>query len=387
MRVRFHNSYADIDPSVWDRLIDSECPFTRHAFLLLMERHAGESHSWRSMPLSISDADGETVWVMPLYAREDSFGEYVFDYLWANAYHRAGLPYYPKLISAVPFSPIESPRWGAAPGADVQALLELSRRAIAERAADGGYSSWHILYPPERALGELRTAGGFALRPQCRFAWDNRGYGSFDDWLGEMQARKRKSVRRERRIVRDAGLRVEALPGGDVTPWQWREFYAMYQSSYLKRGMYPYLPLQFFEEMAEAMPESVVLFRVDDAERPGECLAASLCLRDGEQLYGRYWGCLREVDCLHFEVCYYATVEYCIAEGLVRFDSGVQGEHTKVPRGFAPHLAHSVHWFAHPEFARAVGEFIQREARHVKAHCGALAQALPYRRSGAAGAD
>lgn len=339
-------------------------PFLTHAFLDALEQTgaAGPRTGWG--PCHLRDGDA----LMPLYARTGSRGEYVFDFAWADAYERHGLPYYPKLVTAIPFTPVEGPRWRG--GWSAASIWD----GVRERIVEQGASGWHLLFP-DAATRDLLEPLPLIERIACHFRWYNRDYLDFEDFLGRFNSRKRKSVRRERRRVGEQGLTVERYSGAAIPDDLWPVFYQCYADTYLKRGQFPYLGDAFFRRLARELGDQVMLAI---ARQGGEPVAAALYLFDEEALYGRYWGCLREYDALHFELCYYQGIEFAIERGFRVFDPGVQGEH-KILRGFEPVLTSSLHWLAEPAFHEAVADFCEREARHVLAYRDEARTLLPYR--------
>ncbi|MCH2558193.1 MAG: GNAT family N-acetyltransferase [Alcanivorax sp.] len=349
-------------------------PFLTDAFLGALEDTgaATPERGWapchlRNGPIKDSHPQEDDAF-LPLYVRDGSRGEYVFDFAWADAYQRHGLPYYPKLVSAIPFTPVVGPRWRGDWPAD-----ELWRQ-VRERVREQGASGWHLLFP-DRAAREALAALPLIERQACHFRWFNRDYADFEAFLATFNSRKRKSVRRERRRVAEQGLTVERLTGADIGPESWRFFYHCYANTYLVRGQLPYLSEAFFLRLAERLGDQLLLVLARHGDEP---VAAGLYLFDDRALYGRYWGSVREYDALHFEVCYYQGIEFAIERGLAEFDPGVQGEH-KILRGFEPVLTYSLHWLAEPAFHEAVADFCQREARQVLAYRDEARTLLPYR--------
>ncbi|ASK33147.1 GNAT family N-acetyltransferase (plasmid) [Alcanivorax sp. N3-2A] len=340
-------------------------PFLSTAFLDTLEETGAVDPRRGWAPCHLGGGDH----FLPLYQRADSRGEYVFDFAWADAYQRHGLPYYPKLVTAIPFTPVAGPRWRGDWSAS--ALWE----GVQERTREHGASGWHLLFPDQHArevLAELPLIG----RQACHFRWFNRDYADFEDFLGAFNSRKRKSVRRERRRIGEQGLSATRHSGARIEAHHWRFFYHCYANTYRVRGQRPYLSERFFLRLAETLGEQLLMVI---AWHQGEPVAAGLYLFDDHTLYGRYWGCVREYDALHFEVCYYQGIEFAIERGLREFDPGVQGEH-KILRGFEPVITHSLHWLAEPAFYDAVADFCQREARHVISYRDEARTLLPYRR-------
>lgn len=345
----------------------TDYPFLNEHYLNALEDTGAVSaeRGWRPCHLTIEGGR------MPLYLRSQSRGEYVFDYSWADAYQRHGLAYYPKLVTAIPYTPVTGPRWRGAP--DPQQLWE----GVQQRMAQTGASGWHLLFP-DQATREVLEGLPLVARQACHFRWFNRDYADFEDYLARFQSRKRKNLRKERQRVVAQGITVQRIAGSAVTAEQWRLFYQCYADTYLKRGQFPYLDQAFFEQLANHMAEQMLLVLAQRGDRP---LAAALYFQDARQLYGRYWGCLEEVDGLHFELCYYQGIEYAIEAGLQVFDPGVQGEH-KILRGFEPVITWSLHHLREPAFQRAIADFCEEEAAHVQRYREEAMTLLPFRKDG-----
>jgi predicted N-acyltransferase len=305
---------------------------------------------------------------MPLYLKSHSYGEYVFDWAWADAYQRHGLRYYPKLLAAIPFSPVSGPRLLAASDAERTALLRAAL-ALARNT-----SSLHVLFPQPAEAALMRSAG-MMLRSGVQFHWTNPGYGSFDDFLSQLAHDKRKKIKQERRKVRDAGVSFRRLRGAEVTERDWAFFASCYQRTYREHRSTPYLNLEFFQRLGQTMPQHVLLIV---AERDARPIASALNLYSRETLYGRYWGAQEYLPCLHFETCYYQALEFCIEQNIKVFEGGAQGEH-KLARGFLPVNTQSAHWLAHPEFSDAVERFLEREQKGVARYVDELNEHSPYK--------
>ncbi|MFN3586598.1 MAG: GNAT family N-acetyltransferase [Moraxellaceae bacterium] len=355
-------------------------PFTQNAFLSALEDSGavGPRTAWQPCHLLLEDADtGAPLGLLPLYRKTDSRGEYVFDQAWAQAWHRHGLRYYPKLVSAIPFTPVPGPRLLLAPAAAREPLQRAVLDALPRLLADTGCSGWHGLFVEPDWL-PLADAAGLAIRLGCRFHWHNPGWRDFEDYLAALTSKKRKDIRRERRRLAEDGIRCRRLSGPAIDDANLEFFIACYARTYHEHGQAPYLPPAFFRLLRASMPEQLLLVVAEDDAGP---LAAALFLRDACTLYGRYWGALRRADGLHFEACYYQGMEFCLAEGLADFDPGTQGEH-KLLRGFRPRLTHSLHWVAANGFREALSQFVREEARHVSAYCREAETLLPYRQPG-----
>lgn len=379
MQVSFISSIADIDCSAWNAITGTDYPFTRHEFLLALENSGATNRDsgWEPQHLLLHDDAQQLIAVMPLYLKHHSYGEYVFDWSWADAYRRNGLAYYPKLLSAIPFTPATGQRLCVKDSSDFSMICSHVANGLSQHAQALELSSIHILFPPEH---EKDCYQQFELSTRCgtQFHWFNQGFSSFDEFLATFSSRKRKNLRKERRRVEEQNLRLEIIEGPNISPEVWQRFYYFYQLTYAKRsGHGGYLEQAFFEEIASTMAEHLVLvLAYDDID--DQAIAGALNFRSSDTLYGRYWGCIREYECLHFEACYYQGIEYCIAEGLRRFDPGAQGEH-KIQRGFTPTETWSNHWVAHPGFKEAIDDFLQRDNtgnQHYMAQADSL---LPFK--------
>lgn len=312
---------------------------------------------------------------MPLYVKTHSYGEYVFDWAWADAYHRNGLAYYPKLVTAIPFSPVTGPRLRPRAGAPPRACAAALFETVREVADATGASGWHLLFPDAETRA-LFAGLGLLERSGVQYHWHNRGYRDFDGFLATFNARKRKMVRRERQRVADQGLRVAVLDGSAIDAGLWDFFYRMYRTTYRKRsGTGGYLTREFFARIGATLPDQIALAVAFDGDAP---VAAALYLYDRENLYGRYWGSVRDYECLHFELCYYQGIEFAIRRGLRRFDAGAQGEH-KLARGFEPVETWSLHWIRDRQFAVAIADFLDRERTHLQRYAEEARTLLPYR--------
>jgi hypothetical protein len=372
------SSIAQIDAQGWNALAGNAQPFLRHEFLLALEESgcAAPRTGWNPEHLVLEDSAGKLAGAMPLFRKAHSRGEFVFDFSWAGAYAQHGLRYYPKLLTAVPFTPVSGPRLLLSARADAKAMTQLLIRATLEHAREEGLSSWHVLFPTEETAGDLNSAG-LILRRDCQFHWYNRGYDSFDSFLATFTAEKRKKAKRERRRVAEAGIEFDTLHGGDMNASLWSTVYAFYADTFHRHGHEPYLNLDFFKRIAAAMPDELML---KVARMGSEPIAVAIFFVGGEALYGRYWGAGGNFHSLHFEACYYQGIEYCIEKQLQRFEPGTQGEH-KVPRGFVPTLTHSAHYIADARFAAAIRDYAQREARGVDHYAAAVQSHVPYHRA------
>lgn len=362
--------------SAWNRLSDEAYPYLRHEFLWALEAEdcLGEQVGWEPRHLVIEAADGSLLGGLPMYLKHNSFGEFVFDWAWADAHHRVGLSYYPKLVIASPFTPATGPRLLLRPELRHTPLAERVTEYAIEAARRLGVSSLHWLFASDQSLTEDAR---LMRRTGCQFHWHNRDYESFDDFLAGLTSKRRKEILRERRMVREAGVELIHLSGLEVSKDEWRVFHALYRSTFDKHGNYPALTLGFFRRLATTLGEQV---RLVMARRHGQIIAVAFFLVGADCLYGRYWGCREELPGLHFEACYYQGIEFCIDRRLSRFEPGAQGEH-KISRGFLPSPTFSYHWVAHEGFRKPIMLFLQREQEAMDEYMQRLMERSPYRRA------
>ena len=378
--IGVHDDPASIDAAAWNALVDAQPdanPFVRHEMLLAL--HASGSATPRTgwSPCFVTlQRNGELAAACPAYLKSHSYGEYVFDWAWADAYERHGLAYYPKLLSAVPFTPVPGPRLLARDAASRHALLG-ALQAIARRSE---LSSVHLLFVDDDDTAAARHAG-WLLRHGVQFHWQNRApqpYSDFDDFLATFRHDKRKKIHQERRKVHDAGASFSVHEGAQIDDALWSFFHRCYTLTYRAHHSTPYLTRDFFARMAATMPEHWVMFV---AERNAKRIGASLVALDPQRrvAYGRYWGATEHVPCLHFEACYYQPLAWCIAKGYARFEGGAQGEH-KMARGLMPVRTSSAHWLKHPQFAHAVADFLEREGAGIDEYVDELRERNPFTR-------
>jgi predicted N-acyltransferase len=375
-RTQVHASIDELPASQWDelaRVSGGDQPFMRHRFLQLLE-HTGcttAQTGWQPMHVAIWQGQ-QLKAAAPLWLKSHSWGEYVFDWAWADAYRRHGLAYYPKLLSAVPFTPV--------PGARLLACDEPHRRLLAQAlvslAQKQNRSSLHVLFPTESESEYLVQAGAMQRRG-VQFHWHNQGWTDFNQFLESLTQSKRKKIRAERRKVSEAGVELRRLRGREITAADWQAFSLFYQNTYAAHQSTPYLNQAFFEGLGTHMPESVLMVM---AWQAGERIAASLLMQDSQRLYGRYWGASRAVPCLHFEACYYQAIEAAIEAKIAVIEGGAQGEH-KMARGFDPVPTRSVHWLAEPAFADAVDRFLHREGQMLSGYLDELAEHSAFKAS------
>lgn len=348
-------------------------PLLRHEFLLALEETgcASPKTGWAPHYLLLHRGDA-LQGAMPLYMKSHSRGEYVFDYAWAQAFEQHGLAYYPKLLSAIPFTPVPGPRLLAATHAD---RVLLARKAI-EITRDNGISSLHVLFPLPQDQQALKEAG-FLFRENVQFHWFNQGYASLDDFLANFSQQKRKKIKQDRKKAIQAQVGFRWLQGDEIDDITLRFFYRCYHQTYMEHGNAPYLSLDFFMELRRTMPASMVIVL---AEQGGEPIASALNIRSRNTLYGRYWGSVRFVSGLHFETCYMQAIEFCIANNIAVFEGGAQGEH-KLSRGLLPVPTCSAHWIRDERYARAISDFLDRETSGVEAYINELQEHSPFKSS------
>jgi predicted N-acyltransferase len=378
LTLTLHNRISDIPAADWDRCAGPDNPFVSHAFLSAVEDSgsANARTGWLPQHAALRGDDGRVLAAAPMYAKSHSYGEYVFDHGWAQAFERAGGDYYPKLQVAAPFSPAPGPRLLVAPGSGLDAA-DLGR-ALIQACGELNLSSVHVTFctrPEYDALGDA----GWLQRLGTQFHWENEGYSTFDDFLGALSSRKRKVLRRERRDANAAGLTFSALRGHEIKERHWDAFYRFYQSTVDRKWGSAYLTRSFFDLLGERVGDRVVLML---AEHDGEPVAGALNLIGAEALYGRNWGCVGDWPFLHFELCYYRAIDFAIEHGLRRVEAGAQGQH-KIQRGYLPRPTYSVHHIAHPGLRRAVEQFLRAERPAVEAEMAALADESPFRHEAA----
>lgn len=377
LQVEIASSISGIDPASWDALTDGS-PLLSHAFLSALEKTGcvGPGTGWQACPLLVKDGS-QLLGAMPLYAKSHSYGEYVFDWAWANAFEQHGLDYYPKLICAIPFTPITGPRLFASD----PAIRKLMAEVLSQQLHSLNLSSAHVLFPDDESAESLEKSG-WLRRNGVQFRWENENFPAFEAFLATLSHDKRKKIRQERKKIAASGIQIRRLTGNDITGEDWELFYRCYVNTYHQHRSSPYLSKAFFLELAQHMARHVLLIV---AERAGEKIAAALNLygddRQGvSQLYGRYWGALEHVPGLHFELCYYQAQEFCIERGIRYFEGGAQGEH-KLARGFRPRPTCSFHRIAHPAFANSIAQLLEREAGMMELYQSELEERSPFKRS------
>ncbi|HEV2700283.1 MAG TPA: GNAT family N-acetyltransferase [Steroidobacteraceae bacterium] len=377
MLARQHTSIDQLDPKAWNALAGSEVPFLRHEFLAALEHSGcvGPASGWTPSYITLHDDTGLAA-AAPAFLKSHSFGEFVFDFSWAEAYAQFGRNYYPKLTVCVPFTPATGARLLLRPDLPAAAVRRRLAQAIEDFTSANRLSSAHALFfdEPDR---EAFEAAGWLLRRDCQFHWTNQGFSDFEHYLSTFTADKRKKARRERRRVQEAGIAFETRFGTDIGEALLDTVYAFHRGTFLRHGHEPYLSRAFFSEIARSLGEGL-MFKI--AMQRGKPVAAAVFFWCQEALYGRYWGAAAEHHSLHFETCYHQGIEFCIERGIRRFEPGTQGEH-KVARGFAPALTWSAHHIGDRRFRAAVRDFLVREAAAVDAYAHEVGEHVPYRRA------
>lgn len=375
-RIEWIDTLQSVPADSWNALFATDYPFTRYDFLQALESggSVGPGTGWQASHLTIWQGE-QLVAAVPAYLKQHSYGEYLFDWAIVEAYQRYGLDFFPKLVLAIPFTPAEGPRFGVLTGEDQAELMALMLDALQQRMKKQRLSSIQCLYPNE-AQREHLTAAGYWPRQDVQFEWRNYGYAFFDDFLASLSSRKRKQIRKERQRVQDAGVALSVVHGCDADAMLWQQLYRFYQRTYLKRsGHAGYLTEATFHQWGQQLADSIVIFA---AYQQQQLIAASLCFRSADTLYGRYWGCEAEWDFLHFEACYYAGIAYCIEQGLQRFDAGAQGEH-KLQRGFEPVTRYGCYHFRDSPLKDAIGRYFEGEEDMLALYQRQAQARLPFR--------
>jgi len=375
LSIRTLDSLQDVPATEWNNLVPDDNPFLRHEFLYGLEQYKClDNHGWYPAHI-LAWSDGTLVGALPLYIKTNSIGEFVFDWSWADAYEQAGRQYYPKLVSAIPFTPVTGPRClvnqHTANSQDVSKQIYFAARKFAE---DSGVSGLHYLFPDE-AECLLLAADGLLKRKACQYLWFNHHYHDFEEFLQTLNSKKRRQLKKERRTLLDAGIKLEILHGNEITPRHWAIYHQFYTSTFYRKWGEPRFTLPFFESLSRTLPDATLLFM---ALYQNEYIAGAFAMRGTETLYGRHWGCNSQFQFLHFELCYYQTIDYCIQHGLKKLDAGVQGEH-KISRGFVPVTTWSVHWIANEQFRCAIQNFLEQEQQYIEDYMNELSTHLAYK--------
>jgi uncharacterized protein len=373
LSITLHTSINEIGASDWDTLTDKN-PLLSHAYFLALEQShsVGKNTGWHPYHLTAYNQEQQLVGAMPLYLKTHSYGEYVFDWAWAEAYERNQLAYYPKLVSAIPFTPVTGARLLCQNDDVCNAFLE----TISEVLASNQLSSAHVLFPNENNAKILESAG-WLKRKGVQFRWQNHGYQNMDAFLATLSHDKRKKIKQDRKKIADAKIDCEWILGGDASKEDWDFFYACYCNTYNLHHSTPYLTRAFFSQVATALPNNCLLIL---AKQDGKPIAAALNFFNQQSLYGRYWGAIQFYSGLHFELCYYQAQEFCIANGITFFEGGAQGEH-KLARGFEPRATCSYHKICNPEFKEAIAQFLMAESKGITAYTNELEERIPFKQA------
>jgi hypothetical protein len=376
MNITVSDTLKDINAADWNRLIGDDNPFARHEFLSAMEKHGavGEQFGWIPQYL-LAYQDDLLVGAAPMYLKDNSYGEFVFDWSWADAYARHGLDYYPKLVVAIPYTPATGNRLFIHPGHDRKVIAGALVEHALQHAQKLGVSSLHWLFTDETDTQLFKQHPDFMMRLGCQFHWHNQGYQSFEHYLESFRSSKRKKIRRERKYVQEQNIGLKILSGNEISEQQWDTYHQFYTSTFARKSGIPTFSKSFFQEIGETMPENIVLVMAD---YNNQYVASAFNVRGARSLFGRHWGCLAEFHSLHFEACYYQGLEYAINHGLQRFEPGAQGEH-KISRGFLPTATWSAHWIANPEFRHGIQQFLRQETNGMQHYIKALTEHSPFK--------
>ncbi|MBO88603.1 MAG: GNAT family N-acetyltransferase [Rickettsiales bacterium] len=378
--VKVVSKISKLNPAEWDECAGSNLPDGNpsicYAFLHALEESQSvrAETGWQPQHLVVENASGKLIGAVPMYLKSHSMGEYVFDYGWANAYERAGGQYYPKLQASIPFTPVTGPRLLVPPGNGSHTTKATLVAAMIEWTTRNDLSSLHVTFPSKADSDYLEEAD-FMIRHAHQYHWHNRSYKNFDDFLDSLNSRKRKMIRKERRKVTEANIKIQCLSGDNLTSTAWDAFYQFYTDTYDRKWGYPYLTREFFEIVSHSMPEQIVLIM---AYTEGIPIAGALNLKGGNSLFGRNWGCVADYKFLHFETCYYSAIEYAINHGLARVEAGTQGPH-KLQRGYEPVQTRSAHWIPNRSFRQAVAQFLEQERAEESREMLYLENETPYR--------
>lgn len=377
MRTEIIENISTIGSEKWNRLAGPDNPFIQYEFLSALEKNRClHDYGWYPQHIVLYDGHNsdDLIAATPLYIKDNAYGELVFDQAWSDAYYRAGIPYYPKLVTAIPYTPATGPRLLVAPNQDYSSCAKQLTAAAIEHAEQINASSMHWLFSDQRDSDFLKQQG-YAMRLGCQFHWQNNGYTGFDDFLSHLTSSKRKKIKRERRQVLEQNVQLEIRHANEMNDELWEIYHGFYTDTFDRKSGMPTLQLDFFKEIGETMPSNIVIVF---AMHVGKYVASAFNLRDRTTLYGRHWGCNSEFHSLHFEACYYQGLDYCIEHKLSSFEPGAQGEH-KISRGFLPTATWSAHWIAHPEFATAISQFVEREQIGMQRYLQSLMEHSPYK--------
>lgn len=377
MQINIHSEISQISREQWNELVKDNNPFMRHEFLTALETNGcvSDQFGWHPCHIAIyddSNSQKNLIAAMPLYAKTNSYGEFVFDHAWADAYQRNNIPYYPKLVCSIPYTPASGQRLLCDPDKRDE-LYPLLMQTVQQFAQEQNYSSFHCLFANNDEQDWMQNHG-LLTRYDCQFHWHNQSYNSFEDFLIRLDKKKRKNIRQERRRVAQQEISIRVLNGHNATEKDWATFANFYEQTFAEKYGTATLNEEFFKEVAQMLPDQTLLVLADDPQ--GECIAGSLMYASDTTLYGRHWGCKEQIDKLHFEACYYQGIEYCISKKLQHFEPGAQGEH-KIARGFIPTLTRSSHWLNNSPFQASIEDYVKHEQAGVKSYMKSLKS--PYK--------
>ncbi|GAB6070161.1 GNAT family N-acetyltransferase [Thiomicrorhabdus hydrogeniphila] len=389
-RIEYHQQISQISAQEWNRLVEKNHPFLQHEFLNALEKHqcVSEKYGWIPHHIAIYDTNNQLVAAMPLYEKHNNYGEFVFDQAWENAWNSIGLPYYPKLVSATPYTPVLGQRFlmdGSLKLAKQKQLFTLLFHSATDFCTQQNMSGTHILFskPEHQAwLNEFndniepnQPKEPLYIRHDCQFHWQNQNYQEFDDFLEQLKPKKRKNIKQERAAIQKTGITFRVLNGHQASEKDWQDFDFFYQKTFIEKWSTPTLNLAFFKEIGQTMPDNIVLVLADDKN---ECIAGALMFQSDTHLYGRHWGAAKEVKHLHFETCFYQGIDYAIQHGLQIFEPGAGGEH-KIARGFSPVKMQSAHWLTVNPFEQGIQQFIQEEEQIIEQYYQDCTAHSPYK--------
>ena len=376
-KIETIDSLRAISANEWNALAGDVYPFTRYEFLIALENNGavGKEFGWLPYIILAYD-DSSLVGALPLYVKFNSYGEFVFDWAWADAYQQNNLRYYPKLVSSIPYTPATGPRLLIQNNSQYQEIANALVNAALTFAEKSQLSSFHCLFTNQKDTKYFANNPSFMMRLGCQFHWQNKNYISFSDYLAKLTSKKRKQIKRERRIVQEQEIEFEILNGLEATEQHWDIYHRFYESTFERKSGMPTLSNSFFKEIARTMPENIVLVM---AKYQDQYVASAFNLKGSNTLYGRHWGCSEDFDNLHFEACYYQGLEYCIKNELNYFEPGAQGEH-KIARGFMPTKTWSAHWIAHPQFRESISNFLNHETQGMLQYIDELNEHSPFKK-------
>ena len=376
LTIKTIESLHEISLDEWNRLAGETFPFVKYEFLIALENHGavGKDFGWLTHFFLAYD-DNTLVGALPVYIKFNSYGEFVFDWAWADAYQQNNIRYYPKLVTSIPYTPATGPRLLIQDKENFNKIADILINAVLSFAKSSSISSYHCLFTNEKDTQYFKQNPHFMMRLGCQFHWNNNNYKSFTDYLNYLTSKKRKQIKRERRIVKDQEIEFEIFNGHEAKDYHWDIYHQFYESTFERKSGMPTLSNSFFKEIAKTMPENIVLVL---AKHHGKYVASAFNIKGTEALYGRHWGCSDDFDNLHFEACYYQGLEYCIEHGLKKFEPGAQGEH-KIARGFMPTKTWSAHWIAHPQFSESISNFLNHETKGMLHYIDELNEHSPFK--------